>query len=82
MKRLELVIHANDNGQYKAKEVIQQIIAQYPTLAAHNNIEETSLDDLAYNGLKCYKGNAEGVTGSWNNDKLEYMSRKFTLYFS
>lgn len=83
MQTLEMVIKANADGLYSAKEVINQIIAQFPTIQTpeDKSIEEVALNELTLEDSKCYYGSAEGVTESWSNDNMEYLKRKFTLYF-
>lgn len=69
------------NGNYKAKDIMQQIQKANKEIEfPDKSIENTCLADLRYKGKPCVRSTAEGTV--WNTELAAYTERKLTLYFA
>lgn len=83
MKKIALLIKADQNGRYKTIDVLKQIreVCAGVTFPADKALENTCLTDLRYKNLKCVKGDTVGIINSWSNTNVTYMEREMILYF-
>ena len=83
MKKITLIISADDNGYYKTVDVLKQIKASCQGVVfPGKDINKTSLSELVYSGKQCISGNTEGINGTFDNSTYEYMERKIELIFA
>ena len=80
MLNIYSIIHSDSEGNYKAKDVIMQLInADLGIEFPNKPLEETCLADLKCEGLPCVYSYTEGTI--WNNKLRTYTERKITLSF-
>lgn len=80
MLNIYSIIHSDSEGNYKAKDVIMQLInADLGIEFPNKPLEETCLADLKCEGLPCIYSHTEGTI--WNNKLRTYIERKITLSF-
>lgn len=83
MKKITMIIKADQNGRYKTIDVLKQIreVCADITFPADKALENTCIADLRYKNLKCVKGSTVEIINSWSNTNVTYMEREITLCF-
>ena len=81
MLNIYSTIHSDSEGNYKAKDIISQLInadlgLELPT---NKRLEEACLKDLKCEGLSCVYSHTEGTI--WDSELETYIERKITLSF-
>ena len=80
MLNIQTTIHSDKEGNYKAKDIISQLIKANLNIEFPNKpLEEICLADLKCDGLPCTYSHTEGTL--WNNNLRTYTERKITLCF-
>ena len=80
MLNIQTIIHSDSEGNYKAKDVIMQLINADLRIEFPNKpVEEICLADLKCMGLPCVYSHTEGTI--WDNELCTYIERKITLSF-
>ncbi len=80
MLNIYSTIHSDSEGNYKAKDIIMQLInADLGIELPDKPLEEICLADLKCEGLQCVYSHTEGTT--WDNKLNTYTERKITLSF-
>lgn len=80
MLNIYSIIHSDSEGNYKAKDVIMQLIkADLGIELPDKPLEEICLSDLKCDGLPCVYSHTEGTI--WDNKLRTYTERKITLSF-
>ena len=80
MLNIYSTIHSDSEGNYKAKDVIMQLInANLGIEFPDKPIEKICLADLKCEGLPCVYSHTEGTV--WNNELRTYTERKIILSF-
>lgn len=80
MLNIYSIIHSDSEGNYKAKDVIMQLINAGLGIELPNKpIEEICLADLKCEGLPCTYSHTEGTV--WDNNLRTYTERKIILCF-
>ena len=80
MLNIYSTIHSDSEGNYKAKDIIMQLIkADLGIEFPDKPIEEICLADLKCEGLPCMYSHTEGTV--WNDELCTYTERKITLSF-
>ena len=80
MLKIATIIHSDSEGNYKAKDIISQLIKANLDIELPNKpLEDMCLADLKCEGLPCIYGITEGII--WDNNLHVYIERKITLYF-
>ena len=80
MLNIYSIIHSDSEGNYKAKDVIMQLInADLGIEFPNKPVEEICLADLKCMWLPCVYSHTEGAI--WNNKLRTYTERKITLSF-
>lgn len=80
MINMQTTIHSDDEGNYKAKDIISQLVKANLGIELPNKpLEDMCLADLKCEGLPCTYGITEGTV--WDNELRTYIERKITLSF-
>lgn len=80
MINMQTTIHSDSEGNYKAKDIISQLVKANLGIELPNKpLEDMCLADLKCEGLPCTYGITEGIV--WDNDLRTYIERKITLSF-
>lgn len=80
MLNIQTTIHSDKEGNYKAKNIISQLIKANLDIELPNKpLEDICLADLKCEGLPCTYSYTEGIV--WDNNLRTYTERKITLYF-
>lgn len=80
MLNIQTIIYSDLEGNYKAKDIISQLIKANLGIELPNKpLEKICLADLKYEGLPCTYSHTEGTI--WNNELRTYTERKITLCF-
>lgn len=80
MLNMQTTIHSDSEGNYKAKDIISQLIkADLGIELPNKKLKDICLADLKYEGLPCTYSHTEGTV--WNNELRTYTERKITLCF-
>lgn len=80
MLNIQTTIHSDKEGNYKAKDIISQLIKANLNIELPNKpLEDICLADLKCEGLPCTYSHTEGTF--WNNNLRTYTERKITLCF-
>ena len=80
MLNIQTTIHSDKEGNYKAKDIISQLIKVNLDIELPNKpLEDTCLADLKCEGLPCTYSHTEGT--GWDNNLRTYTERKITLCF-
>ena len=81
MLNIQTTIHSDKEGNYKAKDIISQLIKANLNIELPNKplLEDICLSDLKCDGLPCTYSHTEGTV--WDNELRTYTERKITLCF-
>ena len=80
MLNIQTTIHSDKEGNYKAKDIISQLIKANLNIELTNKpLEEICLADLKCKGLPCTYSHTEGTV--WDNNLRTYIERKIILCF-
>ena len=80
MLNIQTTIHSDKEGNYKAKDIISQLIKANLDIELPNKpLEDICLADLKCKGLPCTYSNTEGTV--WDNNLRTYIERKIILCF-
>lgn len=80
MLNIQTTIHSDSEGNYKAKNIISQLIKANLDIELPNKpLEKICLADLKCGGLPCTYSYTEGAV--WDNELRTYTERKIILYF-
>lgn len=80
MLNIQTTIHSDKEGNYKAKDIISQLIEANLDIELPNKpLEDICLADLKCEGLPCTYSHTEGTV--WDNKLCTYTERKIILYF-
>ena len=80
MLNIQTTINSDSKGNYKAKDIISQLIKANLDIELPNKpLEDICLADLKYEGLLCTYSHTEGTV--WDNNLRTYIERKITLCF-
>ena len=80
MLNIYATIHSDEEGHYKAKNIMSQLIKANLDIELPNKpLEEMCLADLKCEGLPCTYSHTEGII--WDNELRTYTKRKITLCF-
>ena len=80
MLNIQIIIHSDEEGNYKAKDTISQIAnANLGIELPNESLEKMCLADLKCEGLPCTYSHTEGTV--WDNNLRTYTERKITLCF-
>ena len=80
MLNIQTTIHSDKEGNYKAKDIISQLIKANLDIELPNKpLENICLADLKCEGLPCTYSHTEGTV--WDNKLCTYTERKIILYF-
>lgn len=80
MLNIQTTIHSDAEGNYKAKDIISQLIKADLGIELPNKIlKDICLADLKCEGLSCTYSHTEGTV--WDNELRTYTERKITLCF-
>ena len=78
MLNIQTTINSDSKGNYKAKDIISQLIKANLDIELPNKpLEDICLADLKYEGLLCTYSHTEGIV--WDNNLRTYTERKITL---
>lgn len=77
---MQTTIHSDSEGNYKAKDIISQLVKANLGIELPNKpLEDMCLADLKCEGLPCTYSHTEGTV--WDNNLRTYIERKITLSF-
>ena len=80
MLNIQTIIHSDKEGNYKAKDIIFQLIKANLDIELPNKpLEDICLADLKCGGLPCTYSHTEGTI--WDNELQTYTERKIILCF-
>lgn len=80
MINMQTTIRSDDEGNYKAKDIISQLVKANLGIELPNKpLEDMCLADLKCEGLPCTYRITEGTV--WDNELRTYIERKITLSF-
>ena len=80
MLNIQTTIHSDKEGNYKAKDIISQLIKENLNIEFPNKpLEGICLADLKCEGLPCTYSHTEGTV--WDNNLRTYIERKIILCF-
>lgn len=80
MLNIQTTIHSDKEGNYKAKDIISQLIKANLDIELPNKpLEDICLADLKCEELPCTYSHTEGTI--WDNELCTYIERKITLCF-
>lgn len=80
MLNIYMTIHSDSEGNYKAKDIISQLVKANLDIELPNKpLKDMCLADLKCEGLPCTYGITEGII--WDNNLHAYIEHKITLYF-
>ena len=80
MLNIQTTINSDSKGNYKAKDIISQLIKANLDIELPNKpLEDICLADLKCEGLPCAYSHTEGIV--WDNNLRTYTERKITLCF-
>ena len=80
MLNIQTTIHSDKEGNYKAKDIISQLIEANLDIELPNKpLEDICLADLKCEGLPCTYSHTEGTV--WDNKLCTYTERTIILYF-
>lgn len=80
MLNIQTTIHSDSEGNYKAKDIISQLIkANLDIKLPNKSLEEMCLADLKCEDLRCIYSYTEGTV--WDNNLCTYTERKIILCF-
>lgn len=80
MLNIYMTIHSDSEGNYKAKDIISQLVKANLKIELPNKpLEDICLADLKCEGLPCTHSHTEGIV--WDNKLRTYTERKITLCF-
>lgn len=80
MLNIQTTIYSDKEGNYKAKDIISQLIKANLDIELPNKpLEDTCLADLKCEGLPCTYSYTEGTV--WDNNLRTYTERKIKLSF-
>ena len=80
MLNIQTTIYSDSEGNYKAKDIISQLIKANLNIELPNkSLEDICLADLKYEGLLCTYSHTEGTI--WDNELHTYTERKIILCF-
>lgn len=80
MLNIQTTIHSDKDGNYKAPNIISQLIKANLDIKLPNKpLEDICLADLKCEELPCTYSHTEGTI--WDNELCTYIERKITLCF-
>lgn len=80
MLNIQTTIHSDSEGNYKAKNIISQLIKTNLDIELPNKpLEEICLANLKCGSLPCTYSHTEGTV--WDNELRTYTERKIILCF-
>nr|DAN90676.1 MAG TPA: hypothetical protein [Bacteriophage sp.] len=80
MLNIQTTIHSDSEGNYKAKDIISQLVNANLGIEIPNKpLSEICLADLKCEGLPYVYSHTEGTV--WDNELCTYTERKITLCF-
>lgn len=80
MLNIQTTIRSDSEGNYKAKDIISQLVKANLEIELPNKpLEDICLADLKNEGLPCIYSHTEGIV--WDNKLRVYTERKITLCF-